>query len=286
MKSLQDQRTLVKFVENLREGIYITSWDGVILDANPAFLEVFGVTSIEEIRLYRAGELLVEPKQRRRELEILGRDGWIRDFELEIRRPDGEVRTVLDTAYKVTDPDSGETLFHGVMVDITRHKRLEAQLREQAIRDDLTGAYNRRYLGELSGAYDAGQRRYTALNINLKSFRRINETLGHAAGDDLLVSLSNWLAGEIRPHDALIRLGGDEFLLLMEASDEIGTAEFVRHLERCVPPSIPIPLRVGWATCAVGETLEQTIARAAETRMVIPPAGHSTPDVARPRPAE
>jgi diguanylate cyclase (GGDEF)-like protein/PAS domain S-box-containing protein len=283
MRRLQDQRTLLKLVENLREGIYITTWDGVILDANPAFLEVLGVTSLDEIRLYRAGELLVDPKQRRREQDILGRDGWVRDFELDIRRPDGEIRTVLDTAYRVIDPESGETLFHGVIVDITRHKRLEAQLREQAIRDDLTGAHNRRFLAELCRAIDQGDRRWATINLNLRGFRQFNERHGHTAGDDLLIRISDWLASSINPDDDyLIRLGGDELLLVIADADAKGTEEFCRHLQRCLPASVPIALRVGWAVRSGNEPLEQTMARATEPALIIEPASGTAAAAAPP----
>ena len=224
MKSLRDHRTFSKFIENLHEGIYITSWDGTILDANPAFLRVFRVNTIHEVQLYRAGELLVDPRQRRRELEILGREGWVRDFELQIRRPDGEVRTVLDTAYSVTDPSSGETLFHGLMIDISRRKQLESRLREQAIRDELTGAYNRRYLAELEDNSEAKHPQAVVI-ANVQEFRRFNVLHGHQAGDEALVTVSRLLAQEIQAEDVLVRLGSDEFLLLLSDSDETGTEE-------------------------------------------------------------
>ena len=73
----------------------------------------------------------------------------MRDRELQITRPDGGVRTVLDTWYSNIDPDTGEAIFHGILVDITGRKNLETKLVEQSIRDPLTGCYNRRYLSTL-----------------------------------------------------------------------------------------------------------------------------------------
>src|SRR5579859_7690218 len=84
--SLHDSQSLRELVENLHEGIYVTNRDGEILDANPAFLEMIGVASIEEARALTAKELLVDPAERDRELEFLDRDGSVRDFELRIRR--------------------------------------------------------------------------------------------------------------------------------------------------------------------------------------------------------
>ena len=145
-RSLDDPETLLLIVQNLEEGIYITNASGDILDANPAFLRMFGVSSIGDLARVRAGDLIVDPNRRALEMALLDRDGAVRDFELAVVRPDGQRRTVLDTTYVCRDPDTGETYYHGILIDITRRKELELQLREQSIRDALTGCYNRRYL--------------------------------------------------------------------------------------------------------------------------------------------
>src|SRR5690606_37767137 len=102
------------FVHNLREAIYITNARGEILDANPAFLALLGVRSIDELRAYGVNELIVDPSRRITQLEQLERDGFVRDFEMQIVRPDGTLLTVLDTVYRVDDPESDEMLCHGI----------------------------------------------------------------------------------------------------------------------------------------------------------------------------
>jgi PAS domain S-box-containing protein len=126
--SLQAPETLRYLVGALKEGIYVTSAEGEILDCNPALLEIFGVSSLEELRRHRAPDLWVDPARRAREIEILRRDGAVREFEVAIRRPDGAVRTVLDTCSLATDASSGSTLLVGVLVDITDRKRTELDL--------------------------------------------------------------------------------------------------------------------------------------------------------------
>src|SRR5437868_13705559 len=91
-RSLSDPESLREFAKNLGEGIYITTPDGRILDANPAFLEMFGVQSIDEFAGMSAYDLFADPKRREDELQVLMRDGRVKEFEFEIRRPDGEVR--------------------------------------------------------------------------------------------------------------------------------------------------------------------------------------------------
>jgi diguanylate cyclase (GGDEF)-like protein/PAS domain S-box-containing protein len=128
LESLRDPETLRTLVGNLREGVYVSTLDGRILDANPAFLHMFGLSSIEELARYSVHDLLVDPAQRTAELELLERDGAVREFEFQIRRPDGQLRTVLDACQAVQDPASGETLFHGILVDISDRKEEEARL--------------------------------------------------------------------------------------------------------------------------------------------------------------
>src|SRR6185503_17421074 len=83
-RSLDGPDTLKLLMQNLGEGIYITDLQGQIIDANPAFLEIFGVSSLEELSKYKVSNLLAQPEQRRLELEQLERDGSVREFELEI----------------------------------------------------------------------------------------------------------------------------------------------------------------------------------------------------------
>ena len=122
-RSLSDPESLREFAKNLREGIYISTRDGRMLDANRAFLEMFGVESLSELGEFGASNLFVDPARRTAQMELLDRDGSVREFEIEMRRPDGETRTVLDTCYLIHDPETGEGFIHGILVDITSRKR-------------------------------------------------------------------------------------------------------------------------------------------------------------------
>jgi PAS domain S-box-containing protein len=128
LQSLQDPATLRALVGNLREGVYVSNLAGKILDANPAFLRMFGIASLEELGRYTVYDLLVDPAQRASELELIARDGAVREFEIQIRRPHGQIRTVLDACHAVQEPETRETLFHGILVDITDRKEQEDRL--------------------------------------------------------------------------------------------------------------------------------------------------------------
>ena len=202
VNSLNDSETLARFVHNLREGVYITDAAGRILDANPAFLEMFGAASLDALQAYTAESLLADPQRRDEELAILARDGAVREFELEIRRTDGTTRTVLDTAYQVVDEATGERVFHGILVDITDRKNLERQLREMATRDPLTGCHNRRYLQDAIPRLESGEAPVGVIVVDVDHFKQFNDRHGHDVGDRILVQTARFLAREVRAEEA------------------------------------------------------------------------------------
>lgn len=261
-RSLQDPETLRQLVLALGEGIYITNDRGEILDANPAFLEIFGVGSLEELGRYRAQDLYIEPELRRRQLEALARDGEVRDFELQIRRPDGEVRTLLDTCYTIRDPEGDGQLCHGILVDITRRKQLEEKLQELSRRDPLTGCFNRRFLTEIPQRWAEEGGGWGVLVLDIDDFKHYNDEYGHRAGDEVLVRTSRFLLGKARSEDAVVRMGGDEFAVLLRHARKEDLSEVARRFRDEADQAGLVPFSLGWATRRSGETLEQTIDRA------------------------
>jgi diguanylate cyclase (GGDEF)-like protein len=104
------------------------------------------------------------------------------------------------------------------------------QLSDLAMRDDLTGLPNRRLLEELIRAeLDRGRAPQVAF-IDLDDFKRINDGLGHAVGDQLLTAVGKRLGGVLRPGDAVARLGGDEFAVLMPDTGQIAADTLVNEL--------------------------------------------------------
>jgi diguanylate cyclase (GGDEF)-like protein/PAS domain S-box-containing protein len=262
-RTLSDPETLRGLVRNLREGIYITNAAGEILDANPAFLEMFGVTSLEELRALHAQDLIVDPAQRDAETRLLERDGAVRDVEFQIRRPDGVIRTVLDTCYAVEDEATGEVLYHGMLIDISRRKELERQLRELSVRDPLTWTYNRHYLAQVERTLEAETgATWGAIVVDIDHFKEINDRLGHGAGDEVLVRLGRFLVQRVRLEDSVIRIGGDEFLVLLAGVHADSTEEIASRLREVAPVSAPVSFSLGWAVRRRGESVQQTISRA------------------------
>jgi diguanylate cyclase (GGDEF)-like protein/PAS domain S-box-containing protein len=263
VSSLDDVETLRMLTRNLGEGIYITDQEGHILDCNPAFLEIFGVASLKELEQFHAPDLLADPERRRQEMEILEREGAVRDFELEIVRPDGLRRTVLDTTYQVRDPDTGEIFNHGVLIDITRRKELEDQLREQIIRDALTGCYNRRFLLDLEQDFKvSGATRWGCIFIDIDHFKLYNDRHGHRSGDQVLRRMARFLMREVRSDEPVIRMGGDEFLIVLVGDNAARTEAVAARLHGAAARSAPVAFSLGWAVREGRETFERTVERA------------------------
>ena len=256
---LDDPEVLRDFVNRIAEGVYVTSLEGEILDANPGFVQMLGFKSLDELMQCKVFDL-VDPAVRAREIEILKRVGSVRDYELQIRRPDGEIRTVLDTAYAATDPTTGKTVFRGIVHDVTMHKRLEWQLQEQSIRDPLTGVYNRRFLKEFEDR--VGDDSWGCIYVDIDHFKLYNDSHGHQAGDNVLVRITRFLMRHLRAQEAVVRMGGDEFLILLPATDLARTVKTAERIEAAAGKEAPAPFSMGYAAREQRESLEKTIHRA------------------------
>jgi diguanylate cyclase (GGDEF)-like protein/PAS domain S-box-containing protein len=130
----------------------------------------------------------------------------------------------------VRDADDQVTSLLAHALDVTRHRRYEEQLVHLATHDPLTGLANRvRFREQLDSHLDRC-RRYGAtgavLMLDLDHFKRVNDSLGHNAGDELIISMAGLLRSRMRSADVIARLGGDEFAILLPEGDQ-GTAETV-----------------------------------------------------------
>jgi diguanylate cyclase (GGDEF)-like protein/PAS domain S-box-containing protein len=279
--SLQDPNSLRDLVQNLHEGIYVTNRDGKILDANPACLEILGVSSIDEARALKAADILVDPAERERELALLDRNGAVRDFELRIRRRDGSIRTVIDSSF-VSTSSSGAVLYRGILVDITDRKRLEEQLVEQSTRDPLTGCYNRRYLRTFEKHCDERHVGWGCIMLDIDYFKEYNDQFGHSVGDEVLVRVSRFLMRSTRAEEGVVRFGGDEFCVLLAGSDAANTGRAAERIKQSGARELPIAFSLGWAVRDTGERLERTLNRADQNLLEVRSLDRGREDRRRP----
>ena len=142
-------------------------------------------------------------------------------FELPFVRPDGSTPWAAVHCATFTEPETGEPCLILQAQDVTARRVAEAGLQHLAFHDTLTGLPNRRRFIEcLEGAVARARvdtaYAYAVMFLDFDRFKLVNDSLGHGAGDELLVQLARRLQERLRPSDIVARLGGDEFALLTE----------------------------------------------------------------------
>lgn len=268
-RSLQDPETLRSLVANLREAIYISNARGDVLDANPAFFDLLNVRSIEDLRSYGANEMVVDPSRRLAELDQVERQGFVRDFELQIVRPDGVMLTVLDTVYSVHDAAANETIYHGILVDITHRKVIEDELRQRTVRDPLTGCFNRRHLADLDELLSPSDEPWGCLFIDIDHFKQYNDSYGHQMGDNTLIRMSRFLMRQVRAEEPVVRVGGDEFVVILRGAPEAQVRMVVERMQQAALRTAPVPFSLGWALREPRESLMSTMNRADQNLLAV-----------------
>jgi diguanylate cyclase (GGDEF)-like protein len=155
--------------------------------------------------------------------------------------------------------------------DITAEKLAHEAHIKLAFTDSLTGLHNRRWLNEyLPDALkraEISKMQLALLFIDLDNFKKINDTLGHAAGDDLLIAAANCIKEAVRSVDHVVRLGGDEFTIILENQENESGAELIaQELLRCFEKS---DCFISWRSlnvkCSVGVALFPTHAEDASS---------------------
>jgi diguanylate cyclase (GGDEF)-like protein/PAS domain S-box-containing protein len=206
--------------------------------------------------------------------------------EYRIRTKSGDYCWVLCRGLAIRNGDHQAYRMAGSMTDITESKTAEASLLYNALHDSLTKLPNRTlFIDRLGRAIDRTRRRSNylaaALLLDLDRFKVINDSLGHALGDQFLVTASQRLLNCIRPTDTVARFGGDEFAILLDDISQASDA--TRAAERIIEEiSVPVEIRghqvvttasIGIALTSTGYTNPDEMMRDADTAMYRAKAG-------------
>jgi diguanylate cyclase (GGDEF)-like protein/PAS domain S-box-containing protein len=235
-----------KVFQSAGEAIVITDSSTRIVDVNPAYETITGFTRDEAI-----GKTPAISKSGHHEDEFyanLWRDinnngQW--SGEIWDRRKSGDAYPALMTINVIRDDFGAVTHYVAVFTDITRQKSTEEKLERLAYYDPLTRLPNRAlFRDRLRHSINSARRAdgYVALFfIDLDRFKHVNDTLGHAIGDELLVEVSRRIADCIRKSDTVSRLGGDEFTVILE---DIHSSEDAAQVAQQIIASISSEIRI------------------------------------------
>ncbi|MBV9607909.1 MAG: EAL domain-containing protein, partial [Solirubrobacterales bacterium] len=237
---------------NALTGMVLLDLDGRVLDTNPAMQRLLGYTH-EEIADNRLSKFVHQADRRKTRsayLRMVASGGSSLRMQHRFVGREGQVVWV-DSAASLVHDSAGTPSFAITMIqDITHAKEAEAALLSQAAlnehqaqHDALTGLANRTLFNDRIGSVVNPRRRTdgraAVVVVDLDGFKEINDSLGHAAGDELLVVLSGRLESALRTSDTVARLGGDEFGILLP---EIRSHDDVLHAVERLRASIEEPV--------------------------------------------
>ena len=231
-------------LQSIGDAVITTDTNGLVEYLNPMAEALTGWTMAEAQGLPLCGLVKIVDERSRKPIpdpiEMVLRDGLAVEIGADclLQRRDGQDIAVDESAAPIRDRSGRITGVVLVFHDVSRERQYAATLSYQASHDALTGLINRREFEQrlaraLTSAADQ-QRHHALLYLDLDQFKVVNDTCGHAAGDELMRQMSAVLERRLREGDTLARLGGDEFGLLLENCHPDHSARLAEDVRRTV----------------------------------------------------
>ena len=240
-------------------GMALMSLDGELFRVNHAMVQILG-RSTEELLRTTVGDL-THPDDHEACAEALGHllSGQAPSWQLDLRfiHHSGHLVWVALSWSIVRDVEGNALYFVCQMEDITERKASGEALAHQAIHDPLTGLPNRTLFVERLGRELARSgtvhSRTAVLFLDLDRFKVVNDSLGHSAGDRLLVAVADRLSGAMRPDDVVARFGGDEFTVLCQNVTSVDAVEQIaQRIAEVIAKPVPLVEGEVFVTASIG----------------------------------
>ncbi len=242
--AMQQQMMFESLFSNAPFGIMLTDRNDRVMSVNKKFETLFGY-SVSDFLEKGPSERLVPEALQDEQAERIRQNLKGKTVVMETERVarSGQRLSLSVTSYPVDAGMATDGIFY-LFEDITQRKQLEKELRHQALHDPLTQIPNRALMMErIRRANERLRRRpegaFAVLLIDLDRFKELNDSLGHEAGDKMLVAVTRKIQGCLRSVDTLARLGGDEFVVLLE---DVGSFPRVEEIARRIQVAIQTPV--------------------------------------------
>ncbi|RBM03680.1 PAS domain S-box protein [Acidithiobacillus ferridurans] len=213
----ESEKNFQRLFENMLDVFYRTDKNQLITLIGPAVQQVTGYQP-EEVIGMRADYFYVNPEIRKSLIEVLKKEGSIKNFHSQLKHKNGMTVDVEISSKAIYSPEGQFLGIEGVFRDISEQIMIKRQLEHLAQTDELTGILNRRSFIELGTRIVKQLRRKHECNyliiFDLDKFKAINDTYGHLNGDKVLVNVVNVIIETLRETDIFGRLGGDEFAII------------------------------------------------------------------------
>ena len=257
-KLREGQELFRAIVENVRDLVAVLDTDGRRIYNSPSYRPLFRE---KDIRQGSSSFLEIHPDDRERIKEIFRRTvatgaGECAEFRFVLK--DGSIRHMESDGQAIRGADGTVSKVVVVSRDITELKRLEAELREMAATDSLTGLANRRHFlarleQELGRIHRLEGHRASVLMLDSDHFKQVNDTFGHATGDKVLRHLAVLMQDQLRKIDTIGRVGGEEFAVILPGADLPAAEVFAERLRKKVAATpalqedkvIPLTVSIG-----------------------------------------
>lgn len=272
----ESQELFRAIVENVGDLVAVLDTEGRRVYNSPSYRPLFRE---RDIRQGSSSFSEIHPDDRERIREVFRRTvttgvGECAEFRFVLK--DGSIRHMESDGRAIKDADGKVSKVVVVSRDITEMKRLEAELREMAATDMLTGLPNRRHFliqldQEMARVSRSNDHCASVLMIDIDFFKQVNDTFGHTTGDSALRHLSGLMRQELRKVDTLGRLGGEEFGIILPNAALPAAEIFAERLRKVVAESpvqylgraIPLTISVGVTEIKAGDTsADETLMRA------------------------
>jgi diguanylate cyclase (GGDEF)-like protein/PAS domain S-box-containing protein len=223
--------------QNAVQAMFQSKLSGELIRVNPSYAHILGYSSPEELLDLKesANKLYFNPEDQSRMIRAVKKKGALVNHELRLKRKDGKPVWILANI-RLTKNNKNDTILEGILVDNTKKKVLEKELRRDrkkfrslAIHDNLTGLYNTRYLynvlDDLIEENMITKKPFSLIFMDMDNFKRVVDTYGHLNGSQALKEVAITIKSCLRAPCFGVAYGGDEFVIVLPGFNKLQATE-------------------------------------------------------------